>query len=174
MGVASKRASGGLYFAVPMLDSQLNPLTQFTSASPPAPQVRRRLAIAAAFIVAYVCLDWATYLYAIRPFAITTWNPTAGLALAFLLVFGIRQWPALAVAAFAADSLVRGVPPAHLFFEPLAVAIITSGYVGMAALLRGPLGFRNQFDHLRDMVVLIGIACAGSLVLAIAYVAVYR
>src|SRR5258706_7820817 len=126
----------------------MSPLSGIAATLPHTLPVRRSLAIAAAFIGIYIFLDWATYLYAIRPFAITTWNPAAGLALAFLLVFGIRRWPALAIAAFAADVLVRGVPPPHLFFEPLGVGIITAGYVGMVAVLRGPLGFRNEFDHL--------------------------
>ena len=136
-------------------------------------QARIALAVAAAFVAAYVVLDWATYLYAIRPFAITTWNPSAGLALALLLVFGIRLWPALAVAAFVADVLVRGVPPAP-FFELLAACVITAGYVAMAALLRGPLGFRNEFDHLRDMAMLIVVSAVGTLFIALAYVTVFR
>ncbi len=134
---------------------------------------RRALIVATAFVAIYVVLDWATYLYAIRPFAITTWNPSAGLALALLLVFGIRLWPALAVAAFVADVLVRGVPPAP-FFELLAACVITAGYVAMAALLRGRLGFRNEFDHLRDMATLIVVSAIGSLFIAIAYVTVYH
>lgn len=152
----------------------MNPQSGIASPLTPALHVRRTLAIAAAFVIIYVCLDWATYLYAIRPFAITTWNPAAGLALAFLLVFGIRQWPALALAVFAADSLVRGMMPPHMPFEPVGVGLITFGYVGMAALLRGPLNFRNQFDHLRDIALLITVAAAGSLLLAIAYVTLFR
>lgn len=149
-------------------------MTAIASALPPSLQIRRTLAVAAAFIIVYVCVDWATYLYAIRPFAITTWNPAAGLALAFLLICGIRMWPALAIAAFVADSLVRGLPAPHLFFEPLGVAIISAGYVGMAAMLRERLGFRTELDHLRDMALLISVAGVGSLLIAIAYVAVYR
>lgn len=149
-------------------------MTAIASVLPPSLQMRRTLAAAGAFVVVYVCVDWATYLYAIRPFAITTWNPAAGLALAFLLVCGIRMWPALALAAFAADSLVRGVPAPHLFFEPVSVAIICAGYVGMAALLRERFGFRIELDHLRDMALLIAVAGVGSLLIAVTYVAVYR
>ncbi len=150
------------------------PLTGIAAPLPHTLPEKRSLAIAAAFIGVYVFLDWATYLYAIRPFAITTWNPSAGLALAFLLVFGVRLWPALAIAAFAADALVRGAPQPHFIFEPLGVCIITAGYVGMVAALRGRLGFRNEFDHLRDMAVLIVVSAVGSLLLAIAYVTLYR
>ncbi len=50
------------------------------------------------FIVCYVALALATRYYLVRPFGITPWNPSAGLALALLLVFGYRLWPALAIA----------------------------------------------------------------------------
>src|SRR3970040_1151140 len=75
---------------------------------------RRALGIAAAFIACYVFLDWATYVYPIRPFAITLWHPAAGVALALLLVFGLRMWPAVAIAAFMAGIMVRGIPPVPL------------------------------------------------------------
>ncbi|MDB5809337.1 MAG: hypothetical protein JWN94_1459 [Betaproteobacteria bacterium] len=148
-------------------------LSGFAGRLPRALPIKRALAIAAAFIVVYVSLDWATYLYAIRPFAITTWNPCAGFALAFLLVCGIRFWPALAIAAFAADVLVRGVPP-PAWLEPLGVCIITAGYVAMAAVLHDRFGFRNEFDHLHDMSTLIVVSAVGSLLLASAYVGVYH
>ena len=130
---------------------------------------RRALGIAAAFIACYVFLDWATYVYPIRPFAITLWHPPAGLALALLLVFGLRMWPAVAIAAFMADILVRGIPPLP-FLEPLATCVITAGYVAMAALLRGPLGLRTEFDHLRDVSMLIIVSAFGTLLIAVAYV----
>jgi len=134
---------------------------------------RRALGVAAVFIACYVFLDWATYIYPIRPFAITLWHPPAGLALALLLVFGMRMWPALAIAVFMADILVRGIPPLPLL-EPLAACVITVGYATMVALLRGPLGFRTEFNHFRDVSVLIIVSAFGTLLIAVAYVSVYR
>lgn len=134
---------------------------------------RRALGIAATFIACYVLLDWTTYVYPIRPFAITLWHPPAGLALALLLVFGLRMWPAVAIAAFTADLLVRGIPPLPVL-EPLAICVITAGYAAMAALLRGPLGLRTEFDHFRDVSMLIIVSAFGTLLIAVAYVSVYR
>ena len=134
---------------------------------------RHALGVAAVFVACYVFLDWATYVYPIRPFAITPWNPPAGLGLALLLIYGTRWWPALAVAAFLADLLVRGIPPLPLF-EPLAPCVITVGYVAIAKLLRGPFGFRNELDHMRDVLMLAVTSAIGTLLIAFAYVAVFR
>lgn len=151
----------------------MQPLMGAVATLPHLLPARRALGVAAVFIACYVLLDWATYVYPIRPFAITLWHPPAGFALALLLVFGTRMWPALAIAVFVADILVRGILP-HPLLEPLAACIITAGYATMAALLRGPLGFRIEFDHLRDVSLLIIVSAIGTLLIAIAYVSVYR
>jgi two-component system sensor kinase FixL len=135
--------------------------------------MERALVIGAGFVVLYILLAWITRFYLVRPFAITPWNPAAGLALAFLLVFGIRYWPALAAAAIATSLLLRGIPPAP-YTQLLAPVTLTAGYVAMAALLRGPLHFRLAFDRPREIVKLAAVATAGTLLLALAYVAVLR
>lgn len=148
-------------------------LADAVAALPPPVPARRMLGIAALFVAAYVYLDWVSYIYPIVPFAITPWNPPAGLGLALLLVFGLRMWPALAVAAALSDWTVRGPSPLpHL--DLLATAVPVAGYVAVAALLRGPLGFRTEFDRLRDVVALLVVVVVVSLFVAIGYVLVYR
>ena len=134
---------------------------------------RRVLGITVIFIVCYVALALATRFYLVRPFGITAWNPSAGLALALLLVFGYRFWPALAIATCIANLLIRGIPssPFTLMLLPLT---ITVAYAGMAAVLRGPLGFRLEFDRLRDVFALLAVATIGTLLVAIAFVSVIR
>ncbi len=151
----------------------MHPLMGSAASLPHRLPARRALGIAAAFIACYVSLDWATYVYPIRPFAITLWNPPAGLALALRLVFGLRLWPTVAIAVFLGDVLVRGIAPLA-FLEPLAVFVITAGHVAMAALLRGPLQMRTEFDHLRDVSMLIIVSAFGTLLMAVAYVSIYR
>lgn len=129
----------------------------------------RKLGIAVIFIVSYVLLGWMTRSYMVLPFGITPWNPSAGLALALLLVFGVRYWPALAVAALISNFLARGVPSPP-FLQLLAPIAVTAGYTGMAALLLGPLGFRLKFDRLCDVVALVCVAFLGTLLIAIVFV----
>ena len=131
------------------------------------------LLIGAGFVVLYVLLDWLARTYMARPFAITPWNPTGGLALALLLVFGIRYWPALGIASLLTALLLRGIPQAP-YTPLLAPLALTVGYVAMAAILRGPLQFRLAFDRPAEIVKLVGVAAAGTLVMTIAYVAVFH
>jgi PAS domain S-box-containing protein len=132
---------------------------------------RRDLLIATIFIACYVLIGWATRSYMVRPFGITPWNPTAGLALALLLVFGVRFWPALAVATCISNLMARGIPAAP-YLQLLIPVAITAGYAGMAGILRGPLGFRLEFDRLRDVLSLVAVTAAGTLLIAIVYVTV--
>lgn len=141
---------------------------------PPYPlPARRAIGIAAAFIVCYALLDWATYVYPIRPFSITLWNPPAGIAMALLLVCGLRMWPALALAVVVADVLVHGHPAVSVL-EPLAACVLTAGYVAMSATLRGPLGFRIEFARVTDVSLLIVVSAIGTLLIAVLYVSIYR
>ncbi len=139
---------------------------------PPHP-ARRAFVIGAGFVVLYLLLAWVARFYMVRPFAITPWNPSAGLSLAFLLIFGIRYWPALAIAAISASLLLRGIPAAP-YTQLLAPVILTAGYMAMAALLRGPLQFRLSFDRLSEIVKLAAVAAVGTFLMAAAYVAVFR
>ena len=151
----------------------MHPLPAATAASPQILPARRALGLGAAFVACYVFLDWATYIYPIRPFAITPWNPPAGLGLALLLVYGLRWWPALAAAVLLADVLVRGIPPLPVF-GPLAAGVLTVGYVALAAALRGPLGFRSELEHVRDVAMLAVASALGTLLIAVAYVSIFR
>src|SRR5687767_10117896 len=86
------------------------------------------------YIAGYVFLDWISYIHPVAPFAITPWNPQAGLALVLLLRFGTRFWPALFVAALAAEWFVRELQtPIGLIL--LSCAIMTVGYAAASAIL---------------------------------------
>ncbi|MGC1816639.1 MAG: hypothetical protein WA900_03165, partial [Casimicrobiaceae bacterium] len=66
----------------------------------------RYASLIAGYLVAYVALDWASYLYPVAPpLAITPWNPPPGLSIALLLRFGPRNGPWLFVAGLLADLL---------------------------------------------------------------------
>jgi signal transduction histidine kinase len=78
--------------------------------------------------------------------------PASGLAVASLLIFGRRHWPALAVAAFLAN-LTNGLPP------PLSAAIAagsTGEYLLAAGLLRHA-GVQPELARIRDVVLFAGL-----------------
>jgi hypothetical protein len=70
---------------------------------------QRATPILAGYVVAYVALDWVSYIHPLGPFAITPWNPPPGLSLALLLAQGLAFAPALFVASFATELVVRGL-----------------------------------------------------------------
>jgi hypothetical protein len=85
----------------------------------------RTAVIVVGYVVAYVALDWVSYIHPLGPFAITPWNPPPGLSMALLLVYGLRLAPALFVAGLVAELVVRGCPPS-LLHAALATAAVAS------------------------------------------------
>ena len=130
--------------------------------------------LAIAYVVLYVALDWVSALDPQGgPLGITPWNPPPGLSLFLLLRFGLAFTPWLFVASLLAEVVVRGIPASW----PLAIAtcvLFTAGYAGMAALLRGPLRFDAAFTRMRDVSTFAGLALVTALIVALAYVGLYR
>jgi two-component system sensor kinase FixL len=137
-----------------------------------APRAGRGLWTMALYVVAYVFLDWVSYLYPVRPLAITPWNPPPGLSLVLLLVLGLRAWPALLLAAFLAELLVREVPASPIYLLA-ASALVTLCYTAIAMALRR-LRFDPGFTRLRDLFWLAMVVVPGTLVIALLYVGFYE
>ena len=129
----------------------------------------RDAAIVTAYVIAYVALDWISYLYPLAPFAITPWNPPPGLSVALLTIAGLRFWPAVLIAVLLAEILLRGggSHPLSTTATSLAFAV---GYVGVAAVLVRVVRFDPRLKRVRDVVWLVAVAVNGSVVIAAAYV----
>lgn len=131
-----------------------------------------RIRIIAGYIALYVFLDWLSYIHPVLPVAITPWNPPPGLSLVFLLRFGLRNWPALFVAAFLAEVLVRGIP-APLPWLAFSSCALTGCYVAIAARLADTARIGERFDNLRDLTRFLAVILPGTLAAALAYVAIF-
>ncbi|MFM9887081.1 MAG: MASE1 domain-containing protein, partial [Burkholderiales bacterium] len=120
-------------------------------------------------MIAYIALDWISYLYPLAPFAITPWNPPPGLSVALLTIAGLRFWPAVLIAVLLAEILVRGggSHPLSTTATSLAFAV---GYVGVAAFLQKVVRFDPRLKRVRDVVWLVAGAVNGSVVIAGVYV----
>ena len=77
------------------------------------------------------------------------WAPT-GIALAALILFGLRLWPAVLVGAF----LANATSGASLG-ESAAISIGNTAEAVVAAALLARVGFRPQLDRVRDVLALI-------------------
>jgi integral membrane sensor domain MASE1 len=117
----------------------------------------RILGVAVAyFLAAEIGLELALVRGQVTPL----WPPT-GIALACLLLFGMRCWPGVTIGAFAANVLVGPTLP--------AVVLISLGNTiapVVACLLLARAGFRNDLRRLRDALALVFIAALGGMLIS--------
>lgn len=133
---------------------------------------RSHLAIALAYVAAYVLLDWVSYVHPFAAFGITPWNPQTGLSFALLLLFGLEFLPWLFVAQLLADGAVRQLPLPWLT-ELLVVLATGVVYGGANALL---LSRRVRFDPTlaskRSLLLLMGTAAGSIAVVALGHIVI--
>jgi len=134
--------------------------------------MKSRAAAITIYIILYVFLDWVSYIHPVLPVAITPWNPPPGLSLVFLLRLGPRNWPALFGAAFLAEVLVRGIPAPLPWLAASSLALAVC-YMAIAVLLAGKARIGESFDSLRDLPRFLAVILPGTLVAALAYVAIF-
>ena len=133
---------------------------------------KRAALIVAGYVVAYLALDWVSYIHPLGPFAITPWNPPPGLSLALLLTQGLAFGPALFLAGFAAEVVVRGLPAGPLA-AAASSAVIAIGYAAAAWVLRHRARIDPQLRSVRDVAWFVGATVAATLIVAVGYVAIY-
>ncbi|MFI7673373.1 MASE1 domain-containing protein [Actinophytocola sp. NPDC049390] len=117
----------------------------------------RILAVAVAyFLSAEIGLELALVRGQVTPL----WPPT-GIALACLLLFGMRCWPGITIGAFLTNVLVGPTLPA-------VVAISASNTLApvCACLVLARVGFRSDLRRLRDALALVFIAALGGMLLS--------
>jgi len=89
---------------------------------------------------------------AVSRFATLVWFPS-GIAVATLLLFGYRLWPAILLGAFLVN-LVNGAP----LFVAVGIGIGNTLEALVGTYLLKRYGFSNALDHLRDVLVLVLLA----------------
>ncbi|HKY99224.1 MAG TPA: MASE1 domain-containing protein [Gemmatimonadaceae bacterium] len=100
---------------------------------------------AAYFVVARVGLQ----LDAVAGFATLVWA-SSGIALASLLLFGYRVWPAIAIGAFAIN-YVTGAP----IFAAFGIAFGNTAEALTACYLLNRVGFDRHLNRVRDVIALV-------------------
>jgi PAS domain S-box-containing protein len=129
------------------------------------------LALSIGYIALYLTLDRFSFIEAQHGIGITPWSPSAGLALALLIIKGPR-W---SLAVFAAELLSAATlpematPSAPIFIVAL---VVTGGYAGATAVLRR-IGFEPGLRRTSDVALLILVTIASSGLTACGYVTTY-
>lgn len=125
-----------------------------------------------AFVVAYVALDWVSFIYEFSPLGFTPWNPQSGLSLAFLLRSSPIHAAWLPPAALAAEFFVRGDTDAP-GLAVLSALLLSAGYAAAAHLLRWRLDFDTKLAGIRDTITLFALGAVASLVVALLYAGLF-
>lgn len=126
-----------------------------------AARFRSALAIAGLAAMYVVAARAGLMLDAVAGFATVVWPPS-GLALAALLIFGMRLWPGILIGAFAAN-LLTGAPA--LVALGIAGGNTVEAVLAVYALRQIP-GFDASLERVRDVIGLIGFAAVMSTIVA--------
>lgn len=141
----------------------LQALTRDTVIGMPPP---RYVALGAAYLAAYVALDWLSFVDPLSAFGITPWNPTTGVSIALVLIFGRSFIPWLFLAPLVADGLLRQFP-LPLGAEASVVLIIGGTYSAAAWFLTRENGpFSGALQLRQDLIWLLGTAAVAAAVAA--------
>lgn len=125
--------------------------------------------LVAGYLLAFLLLDWLSYIRPLQGLNITPWNPQPALAIALLLARPALWWLVL-LGVLVADVLVRhgtGDP-----FVAIALAAVqTASYLAIAAMLRAAAPPSTlQLRSLRDAAGVLAIIVGGALLAATTYV----
>lgn len=126
------------------------------------------LSIGVGYVLAYIALDYISFVKPYHGLGITPWNPPPGLSLALIFLGGPVYTPFVLAAPGIAEFVVRG----SNFGHGVALASsVTSGVAYLAAglALRQFLPFDPRLESLRDVLLLIAVAAAAAAVAAVSY-----
>jgi integral membrane sensor domain MASE1 len=131
----------------------------------------RNVALSIGYLALYLALDRLSFIGALYGIGITPWNPTAGLAIALLLIKGLGYAPLVMAAELLSESTLSIVPVSAIpvFLGSLVVA---AGYTGAAAILQYT-GFQAGLRRTSDVILFLMVTIISSGVVASGFVASY-
>jgi len=135
----------------------------------PEPTRRRLFFIYAVFVVAYLVLDRASYLFPLPGFNVTPWNPQPSLAIALLVLIGQKAIWVVYLAILAAELMFRW-EVTSLSSAMLVGAVLALGYSAMATAMRGSRPIALSLRHREDVARLLVVITVGSLLTGLALV----
>ncbi len=120
---------------------------------------------AGAFLLAYVALEWISFIHELNDIPVTPWNPGLG-SIFFLMVL---KGPAYGILLFAGVILAEIfiLESQHSWFVIMAIGtLVAAGYAATAHAARKYFSLNVGLVHLRDVVVLLASGVAGSVMVA--------
>jgi hypothetical protein len=132
----------------------------------------RVVALSIGFVALYLALDRLSFIGGLHGIGITPWNPSAGLAMALLIIKGLGYAPLVMAAELWSSATL---PIVSLSAVPvfLGSLVVTAGYTGAVAILQRA-GFQASMRRSSDVVVmLLVVTIISSGLVAIGFVAPY-
>jgi two-component system sensor kinase FixL len=119
------------------------------------------LIMAGLCLVAYVVLEWISYIHEYEGLPVTPWNPGLGVLFALMVVAGSVAGLVLLLGAVVAEILVLRSELEWPIVIGLG-AIISVSYTSVAVVARRYLRLDEGLVHLRDVLALLGAGLAGA------------
>jgi len=121
---------------------------------------------AAAFLAAYVALEWISFIHEYKGVPTTPWNPGLGVMFALMTHDGPRYGLVLLLGVVVVEFFVVGSELGGSAIVAVG-AIIAGSYALVAAAARRRLGLDPALTRLRDVFVLLGAAIVGAFIVAV-------
>jgi two-component system sensor kinase FixL len=124
------------------------------------------VALAGAFLLAYVAFEWVSFIHEYKGLPITPWNPGLGVVFALIMLVGLSGGLVLFIGVVIAETVVLNSGLAWPIIIGIA-AIISSGYTLVAVVLRQHLDLDIGLSRLRDVLMLLASGLAGAAIVAV-------
>jgi signal transduction histidine kinase len=114
----------------------------------------RDIAIAVAFLIAYVGLEWASFLHEYKGVPVTPWNPGLGVVFALIVLKGPLYGLVLLAGVITAETFVLKTELAWPVIALMAI-IISASYTAAGVIARKRLHIDVRLSDVRDISVLL-------------------
>jgi signal transduction histidine kinase len=124
------------------------------------------------FVVVYVIVDAAAYVFANAPLAAAPWNPQPALAVTLVAIGGVGYMPAVIVSVFLAEALTgngTGLGPAYF----VACVGVAAAYCGAGWAVRRWTRWPSGEPGLLDLTIFFAVAAVTGFIAAGSYVLGY-
>jgi two-component system, LuxR family, sensor kinase FixL len=115
------------------------------------------------FLIAYLALEWISFIHEYKGLPVTPWNPGLGVVFALMLYAGVRYGVVLFVGVLIAEIVVLRTNLPWPFIIGVA-GIIAVGYSVVALVVRRHLDV--GLNHLRDIFLLLAAGAIGAMLVA--------
>jgi two-component system, LuxR family, sensor kinase FixL len=128
-------------------------------------QLREGLRVTA-LLVAYLALEWVSFIHEHKGMPVTPWNPALGLVFAAILVKGVAYGLVLFIGVVIAEVLILRTELPWTIVLAMA-AVVAASFTLAAVVARRHFRFDHTLQHVRDILVLLATGTAAAAISAI-------